>query len=288
MSKNNKLTIAICQLPCVHDVATNIQVAVNAIKEAKEKNPKVQLAILPESFNAPYGIEFFAKFAEKVPEGPTCQALSKLAKLLGIYIIGGSLIERDESNKLYNTCTVWSPEGKLIGKHRKIHLFHIEIDVENDGGAFFNEALALSPGNDFTVVDIFNHKVGIGICHDKRFEELARIYRNEGCDLIVYPSAFCICQGPMHWELLQRSRANDNQLFVVTCAPSRNNMTNGYVAYGHSMIVDPWGRVQREAGSGREIIIDELDFQKVADVRRQLPLHVQRRTDLYNTTVVKK
>lgn len=76
--------------------------------------------------------------------------------------------------------------------------------------------------------------------------------------MIVYPSAFCICQGPMHWELLQRSRANDNQLFVVTCSPSRNNMTNGYVAYGHSMIVDPWGNVQREAGILRETIIDEL------------------------------
>lgn len=132
--------------------------------------------------------------------------------------------------------------------------------------------------------------------------------------MIVYPSAFCICQGPMHWELLQRSRANDNQLFVVTCSPSRNNMTNGYVAYGHSMIVDPWGNVQREAGILRETIIDELgkyddndvvvfqlnfilnnlfylipliDFQKVADVRRQLPLFVQRRTDLYNTNKVK-
>lgn len=115
-----ELTIAICQLPCVQDVATNIQVACDAIREAKEKNPKVQLAILPESFNAPYGVEFFAKFAEKVPEGPTCQALSKLAKSLGIYIIGGSIIERGDSDKLYNTCTVWSPEGKMIGRHRKV------------------------------------------------------------------------------------------------------------------------------------------------------------------------
>lgn len=75
--------------------------------------------------------------------------------------------------------------------------------------------------------------------------------------MIIYPSAFCICQGPMHWELLQRSRASDNQLFVVTCAPARNNMS-GYVSYGHSMIVDPWGKVQREAGISREIMVETL------------------------------
>ncbi|TMW46727.1 hypothetical protein DOY81_008188, partial [Sarcophaga bullata] len=288
MSQNvQKLTIAICQLPCGHNVNENVQNAIEAVKEAKAKNPKVQLAILPESFNAPYGVEYFPKYAEKVPEGPTCQALSKLAQSLGIYIIGGSIIERDAANKLYNTCTVWSPAGKLIGRHRKIHLFNIDIDVANDGGAKFNEGLALTAGNEITVVDIFNHKVGIGICHDKRFEELARLYRNAGCDMIVYPSAFCICQGPMHWELLQRARANDNQVFVVTCAPSRNNMS-GYVAYGHSMIVDPWARVQREAGIGREIIIDEIDFSMVDDVRRQLPLYGQRRTDIYNTGLVKQ
>lgn len=75
--------------------------------------------------------------------------------------------------------------------------------------------------------------------------------------MIVYPSAFCICQGPLHWELLQRARATDNQLFVVTCSPARNNMS-GYVAYGHSMIVDPWARVQREAGIGRELIVEQI------------------------------
>lgn len=115
-----ELTVAICQLPGGHDTKQNVQNAVTAIKEAKQKNPKVQLAILPECFNGPYAIECFAKTAEKVPEGPTCQALSKLAQSLGIYIIGGSIIERADSDKLYNTCPVFSPEGKLIGRHRKV------------------------------------------------------------------------------------------------------------------------------------------------------------------------
>lgn len=282
---NQKLIIAMLQLPCCSDVTTNVNNAIAAVREAKIKNPKLQVAILPESFNAPYGVEYFAKYAEKVPEGATCQTLAKLAQTFGIYIIGGSIIERDERDKYFNTCTVWSPTGKLIGKHRKIHLFNIDIDEENDGGVKFNEALVLSPGNDITIVEIDNHKVGLGICHDKRFDELARIYRNLGCEMLVYPSAFCICQGPMHWELLQRARATDNQLFVVTCSPSRNNMS-GYVAYGHSMIVDPWGRVQREAGIMREVIIDEIDFSMVEAVRRQIPLFTQRRPDIYNKYMV--
>lgn len=94
--------------------------ALHSIRELKTANPKLQLAILPESFNAPYSVEDFPKYAERVPDGATCQQLSRLAQELSIYIIAGSLIERDAAGKLYNTCTVWSPSGKLIGRHRKV------------------------------------------------------------------------------------------------------------------------------------------------------------------------
>ncbi|XP_030369836.1 omega-amidase NIT2-like [Scaptodrosophila lebanonensis] len=275
----NKLTLALLQLPVGTDVVTNVREAVRCVGELKAENPLLQLAILPESFNAPYGVEHFAKYAERVPDGQTCRALSQLARQLGIYIIGGSIIERD-GNRLYNTCTVWSPTGQLIGKHRKIHLFTMSIEAANGGGVQFDEAAVLTAGDDVTVVEIGQHKVGLGVCHDKRFEELARIYRSMGCSMLVYPSAFCICQGPMHWELLQRARATDNQLFVVTCSPARNNMS-GYVAYGHSMIVDPWARVQREAGEGPELIVEQIDFDLVDEVRRQIPINKQRRTDVY-------
>ncbi|KAM8706906.1 hypothetical protein ACLKA7_011068 [Drosophila subpalustris] len=278
---NNKLTLAVLQLPVGNNVSENVRRAVGHIVQLKAANPQLQLAILPESFNGPYGIEHFGKHAERIPDGATCQQLSRVAQKLAIYIIGGSIIERDENNKLYNTCTVWGPNGNLIARHRKIHLFTMNIEPDQLGGVQFDEAAALTPGNEPTVVQIGPHKVGIGICHDKRFEELARIYRNLGCSMIVYPSAFCICQGPMHWELLQRARATDNQLFVVTCAPARNNMS-GYVAYGHSMIVDPWARVQREAGEGLELMVEEIDFDKVDEVRRQIPIYEQRRTDVYD------
>ncbi|XP_030562751.1 omega-amidase NIT2-like [Drosophila novamexicana] len=277
---SNKLTLGLLQLPVGVDVAANVRQAVDSITQLKADNPQLQLAILPESFNGPYAIEHFGRHAERVPEGRTCQALSQLARKLGIYIIGGSIIERDDQNKLYNTCTVWAPDGQLIGRHRKLHLFCVNIGPEQLGGCQFDEGDALTAGNQLTLVQIGAHKVGIGICHDKRFEELARLYRNQGCSMLVYPSAFCICQGPMHWELLQRARATDNQLFVITCAPARNNMS-GYVAYGHSMIVDPWARVQREAGEGRELIVETIDFDMVDEVRRQIPIYKQRRIDVY-------
>ncbi|KAH8407920.1 hypothetical protein KR222_000802, partial [Zaprionus bogoriensis] len=281
-----ELTLGILQLPVGSNVEENVRQALDSIRQLKVANPKLQLAILPESFNAPYSVQDFPKYAEPVPGGPTCQRLSRLAHELGIYIIAGSFIERDEgSNKLYNTCTVWAPDGQLIGRHRKIHLFTMDIAPELLGGVQFDEALALTAGNEPTVVQIGRHKVGLGICHDKRFDELARLYRNLGCSMLVYPSAFCICQGPLHWELLQRARATDNQLFVVTCSPARDNMS-GYVAYGHSMIVDPWARVQREAGIGREFIVEQIDFNMVDEVRRQIPLYKQRRTDVYELSGV--
>ncbi|XP_017057215.1 omega-amidase NIT2-like [Drosophila ficusphila] len=275
----NRLTLALLQLPVGPEVAENVRRAVDVVRQLKAANPQLELAVLPESFNAPYGQEHFPKFAEPVPDGPTCRALSQLAGELAIYVIGGSIVER-EGDKLYNTCTVWAPNGGLVGRHRKIHLFTMDIEPENGGGVQFDEAAVLTPGSEPTVVRIGKQKVGIGICHDKRFEELARIYRNMGCSMLVYPSAFCICQGPMHWELLQRARATDNQVFVVTCSPARNNMS-GYVAYGHSMVVNPWAQVQREAGEGCEFIVEEIDFDMVEQVRRQIPIFEQRRTDVY-------
>ncbi|EDW37938.1 GL12311 [Drosophila persimilis] len=167
---------------------------------------------------------------------------------LGLYIIGGSIVERD-AGKLYNTCTVWAPNGSLIGRHRKIHLFTMNIEAAHGGGVQFDEGAVLTAGSELTVVKIGQHKVGIGICHDKRFEELARIYRNLGCSMLVYPSAFCICQGPMHWELLQRARATDNHCLAATQQSIRT--------------------------------LSPVDFDMVEQVRRQITIHQQRRTDVY-------
>ncbi|XP_055903530.1 omega-amidase NIT2-like [Eupeodes corollae] len=281
------MKIALIQLLVGSDPTANVNQAVEAVKQAKAKNPDLKLAILPECFNGTYGVEHFAQFAEKVPQGPTCQVLSNLAKNLGLYLIAGTIIEQADGGDLFNTCTVWSPAGKLIGKYRKMHLFDIYLNSEAGGCIQFTESSALRPGNEFTVVEIENRKFGIGVCHDMRFDELARVYRKEGCDAIVYPGCFCITQGPMHWELLQRSRANDNQLFVVSVSAARD-VNADYVAYGHSMVVDPWGRVMCEAAEKPETIIADIDFTMVDAVRKQIPIYGQRRVDMYETIKLKK
>lgn len=184
-----------------------------------------------------------------------------------------------------------------------MHLF--DIDVK--GGIRFKESDVLSAGNKLTIIDVDGFKIGIGICYDIRFEELARIYRNKGssvlitsavghrgsslnfqtfdfvgCDMLLYPAAFNMTTGPLHWEILQRGRANDLQLFVGTISPARVEGA-GYVAYGHSMVVDPWGKVVASAQEGEETIVSDLSVELVQKVRVQIPISKQRRLELYDT-----
>ncbi|KAH8276714.1 hypothetical protein KR044_003972, partial [Drosophila immigrans] len=271
------LRLALLQLKVSRDKLTNVRNALNKI-EVAVKDHQPRLITLPECFNCPYGTKYFREFAERIPDGFTSQQLSKAASDNRVFIVGGTIPELGENDWIYNTCTVWGPNGDLIAKHRKMHLF--DIDVK--GGIRFKESETLSRGNNFTTFEIEGHKIGIGICYDIRFEEMARIYRNNGCQMIIYPAAFNMTTGPLHWELLQRARANDNQLFVVTTSPARDP-TADYVAYGHSMIVDPWAKVIKCANEGEQTLAADIDFSIVEQVRQQIPVYSQRRLDLYST-----
>lgn len=266
--------LALCQFTVGSNKATNISTALTNIRRAVTEKGKFLLAYrktsqfysknkllsgakvvaLPECFNSPYGTNFFPEYAEEIPAGETSLKLSAIAKELGIYLIGGTIPERDlRDNKLYNTCTIWSPSGDLIAKYRKVHLFDIDIP----GGITFRESDVLSPGNRFVIIEVDNCKIGIGICYDIRFSELARLYRKKGCDVLLFPAAFNMKTGPLHWELLGRARANDNQTFVGLISPSRD-ASAGYIAWGHSMVVDPWGKVLQSAKEGDEIIVQDI------------------------------
>ena len=133
--------------------------------------------------------------------------------------------------RLYNTCLVYGPDGALLAKHRKVHLFDIDIP----GEITFKESETLTGGDKGTVVDTPVGRIGVGICYDIRFPELAMLYARQGCQMILYPGAFNMTTGPLHWELLQRARAVDNQVFVMTCSPARKN---GEIA------IAGWGRAQ--------------------------------------------
>jgi predicted amidohydrolase len=234
---------------------------------------------LGEMFNCPYENQFFTRFAEEIPGGETFEMLSTCAREKGIYLIGGSIPER-YGNFIYNTSPVFSPSGKLIARHRKMHLF----DVELESGVIFKESDTLGRGYSSTVFQTEFGKIGTAICYDIRFPELARLMVLEGAELIVVPAAFNMTTGPAHWELLFRTRAVDNQVFLAGASPARDE-SGGYTAYGNSLVADPWGTVICRAGKDEEIIYADLDGGLIDSVRRQLPLLKHRRTDIYDVIV---
>ncbi|MED6260592.1 Carbon-nitrogen hydrolase [Ataeniobius toweri] len=275
----SKFRLAVVQLRVSSVKADNLSRVQRLVKEAAGQGSKVVL--LPECFNSPYGTSFFSTYAEKIP-GESTQALSEVAKENKLYLVGGSIPEED-AGKLYNSCAVFGPDGEMILKHRKIHLFDIDVP----GKIHFQESETLSPGNSLSMFDTPFCKVGVGICYDMRFAELAQLYSRKGCHLLVYPGAFNMTTGPAHWELLQRGRAVDNQVYVATASPARDEAAS-YVAWGHSTVVNPWGEVIAKSGPEETIIYADIDLQYLADIRQQIPITSQRRDDLYTVTSVQQ
>ncbi|KAI7838506.1 hypothetical protein COHA_007767 [Chlorella ohadii] len=247
-----KIKVALCQLAVTDDKQRNIATARTAIDEAAGAG--ADLVVLPEMWNCPYSNDSFPTYAEEV---------------------GGSIPERCDG-RLYNTCFVYGRDGRLLGRHRKVHLFDIDIP----GKITFKESLTLTPGEGLTVVDTEVGRLGIGICYDIRFPEMAQLYAARGVQLIVYPGAFNMTTGPAHWELLQKARAVDNQLFVATCSPARSEGP-GYIAWGHSTAVGPFAEILGTADEKAGIVYCEMDFGQLAERRANMPLRHQKRSDLY-------
>lgn len=273
-----KFILSICQMKVCDDKNLNISKAQVMIGEAAKNG--AELIVLPEMFNCPYDNGKFPEYAEDIREGNTIKAICKTAGENNVYIAAGSIPEVFEG-KLYNTCVFIGREGKIISKHRKVHLF--DIDVE--GQIRFKESDVLSSGNQITIIDTDLCKIGIAICFDIRFPELFRLMALKGAELILVPGAFNMVTGPAHWELLVRTRAVDNQLFVAAASPARDTQAS-YVAYGNSIIAEPWGEILKRAGEGEEIIYSEIDLEKLEKVRSQLPLLKNRRHDLYEVNEI--
>ncbi|KAL6713970.1 Omega-amidase nit3 [Lecanora helva] len=270
------------------DKPTNLTRARLRVLEAASTG--ASLIVLPECFNSPYGCQYFPRYAEdltpsspssKTPSeesSPTYHALSSLAVEAKAYLLGGSIPEYVPSTKKYhNTSLLFSPRGELMATHRKLHLFDIDIP----GKITFRESDVLSPGNKLTLVELPEYgKISLAICYDIRFPEMATIAARKGCFLLLYPGAFNLTTGKLHWELQARARAVDNQVYVGVCSPARD-MEASYHAWGHSMVVDPNAEVVGEAGEGEEVVYAELSGEKLGEVRKGIPVYGQRRFDVY-------
>lgn len=263
---------AICQMLAGKDKNANLEKAAKMIKAAAKK---ANLLILPEIFNAPYQTDLLQDYAEPVP-GPTTKMLSEQAREQQILLVGGSIPEITANGNIYNSSCVFAPDGTMIGCHRKLHLFDIHVPEQ----IFFKESDVFTPGEDLQTFTYEGMSFTVMICYDIRFPELARQAALNGSGLIIVPAAFNLTTGPAHWEILMRTRALDNQVFLAAASPARNPAAS-YQAWGHSLIVDPWGTILAEAGTGEEIIYARIDLEKLAKVRTELPLLQHRRPELY-------
>lgn len=272
-----------------NDKAANLANARKQVAAAAARGANI--VVLPECFNSPYGTSYFRSYAEPIPSGdttypdsliPSYTALSAAARENNIYLIGGSIPEHDPAtDALYNTSLTFSPTGALLAAHRKIHLFDIDIP----GKIRFIESEVLSAGTTPTLIDTPYGRVGVGICYDVRFPELAMMAARQGAFAMLYPGAFNMTTGPLHWELLARARAVDNQVWVGMCSPARSEEA-GYTAWGHSMVVDPNGEVVAGMEEGEGYVEWELVPERVVEVRRGIPVTRQRRFDVYADVAV--
>ncbi|KAK6268250.1 hypothetical protein QUC31_012410 [Theobroma cacao] len=272
----SKFKVGLCQLTVSSDKNQNLIRAHNLIKVAAQQGAR--LVVLPEMWNCPYSADDFAKYAEDFENGdssPSFSVLSEVASCYGITIVGGSIPEWC-NGRLYNTCCVFGPDGKLKAKHRKIHLFDIDVP----GDISFKESDSFAAGDEPTIVDTDIGRIGIGICHDMRFPELAMLYRAKGAHIICYPGAFNVSTGDLLWELVQRARAADNQLFVATCSPSRDS-AGCYAIWGHSTLVSPFGEIIATSEHEETVVVAEIDYSEIQRTRESLPLEKQRRADIY-------
>ena len=230
--------------------------------------------MLPEIFCCPYENSNFVKYAQPAG-GQIWQALRDMAKFSGVWLIGGSMPELCEG-RIYNTAFVFSPDGTQIARHRKVHLFDIDVP----GGQYFKESDTFTAGDELTVFDTPFGRVGVAICFDIRFAEQFRLMALDGADMVFVPAAFNMTTGPAHWELLFRSRAADNQYWTLGCAPARCEEA-GYVSYGNSIAVSPWGEVMGRLDEKAGVLIADIDTALNQKVRYRIPVMANRRTDIY-------
>ena len=269
-----QLNVAVLQMNSGADKEANIATALDLIDRAARRGAR--LVVLPEVWTYLGPDEGNRPNAEPVP-GPVSDLLADRARRHGIYVHGGSFLEsRQGEPGLLNTSLVFSPDGDIIARYSKIHMF----DVVLDGDAKYMESATVTPGDEIVTLDIDGVPVGLAICYDLRFPELFRILALRGARLIVLPAAFTMTTGKDHWEVLIRARAIENETFFVACGQWGMHPPGNW-CYGRSMIVDPWGTVLATAQDGVGIAQASLSDERVTAVRRQIPSLANRRPEAY-------
>ncbi len=276
--------VAAVQMSSTPDREANLREAERLLEEAARSG--AALAALPENFSFLRGENDAAPDPEPYvpapdgPDGPVTLWLRERARALGLWILGGSVPERlpggSGDDRRYNTSLLLDPEGKIVARYRKIHLF----DVAIAGGPVFEESKTIAPGEGPVIAPTPFGPAGLTICYDLRFPELYRALALAGARILFVPSAFTAHTGKDHWEPLLRARAIENQCYVVAPAQvGRHSLQRA--SHGHTLIVDPWGIVLAQASDRPSVILANLDGEFLDEVRRGLPALDHVRKDLF-------
>ncbi len=267
---------AAVQLNSTDDPDRNLESAARLVAEAAAAG--ADLVVLPEKWNLLGPGELLAERAEPIEGGAAIEAARGWAREHGLTLVAGSVGERlEDSDRIANTSVMIGPEGEIVARYRKIHMFDVDV-----GGVSYRESEHERPGSEPVVAEAaeLGARIGLSICYDLRFPELYRVLALEGASIVTIPSAFTAVTGEPHWEILIRARAIENQLFVIA-AGQTGAAPPHYDSWGHSMIADPWGRLLAVVEQGEGVAVADLDLDVLTDVRNRLPSLANRRPAAY-------
>lgn len=258
-----KLTISLAQMRIVlGDVKRNITQMEKLAAEAARRGSHV--VVLPELWSTGYALDRAKELGEPLSSG-TFNVLATAAAQNKISIVGSTLEKRGIETA--NSASFFVPTGRMVGVYRKIHLFRL-----------MNEDTYLQPGASPLSIELPWGRTALAICYDLRFPELFRRYALEGAQIVIIPAEWPL-ERIEHWRVLLQARAIENQLYIVACNTA--GQIGETVFGGHSMIVDPWGKIIVEAGEDPGLFTAEIDLDRVAQARERIPVFEDRRPDLY-------
>lgn len=251
----------------------NLMEAETYIRRAADAG--ANLIVLPESMN--YIGRDMAGEAEELPDGITFTKIAQLARELKVWILAGSIYEKNPENpdRPFNTAFLVDPRGVLVTRYSKLHPF----DVVLPNGVTSRESDRVAPGNSIVTVNTDWLRAGIAICYDVRFPEMFRLMALEGAKMFLVPANFTVNTGKDHWETLLRARAIENECYVI--AANQMGKKPRFTAYGNSMIIDPWGTVIARSSDKPGFILAEIDPEYVTTVRQSTFTLANRRPDVY-------
>src|SRR5829696_2527746 len=269
-----KIRAAAIQMSSTPDKEENKATAEALSREAVTAG--ADLVALPELWSCHGLDEVYRENAEPVP-GPMTEFMGDLARELGVYLLGGSILEGEPgSERLSNTSTFFDPSGEMTAVYRKIHLFDVRVSDRE-----YLESANIAPGNKIVTAKAGAATLGLSVCYDVRFPELYRLLALRGAEILAVPAAFTLQTGKDHWELLLRTKAVENQAFVV--APAQwGQKADGRWTYGRAMIVDPWGTVVAQCPDRDGYALAVMDLAYLDRLREEFPSLKNRRPEAYD------